>query len=198
MFSRSDHSKIFFDVASNMSLDRDNFIWITSEAMGTNELIVEPNKNVTEGVITLEMDSRSVGKFDDWFLQLHPTRPRVDFPFVQNPWIVEYWEDTFQCRMPPNLTRLLADSSTSATQRLHSAGASSTSAFYNGLDYYGDRDATQSSFTRVAQQREQSPSLEICDAERHRLKGPFTQDTKLQFVVDSVYAFAHALNEYLR
>ena len=53
VFCRKDDAKRLFDAARNMTLDKDNFVWIASEAMGVEEYIVEQNKAVAEGKCTV-------------------------------------------------------------------------------------------------------------------------------------------------
>ena len=178
----------------------------------------------------LDLESAPVGGFTEWFLSLHPSKPRADFPFVQNPWIVEYFNSAFGCRMPLNATtsQMASEfgntiSTQSQSQQPHDNTFSPVGMnhvySYHGFDYYGENPSggqygAPPSSAQQQQQQQQQPPISMssggggtqqqqqqpfCDPRKHYIKRDgFSQDSKLQYVVDSVYAFAHAISRYLK
>lgn len=75
------------------------FTWFATDAWSQNVAFLDSQViNVTKGTIGVSPSTRSVERFTDHFLSLHPsnnTGPR------RNPWLSEFWESVFNCNPDP-------------------------------------------------------------------------------------------------
>lgn len=138
-------------------------------------------EEVAEGAITVELQTKIISEFDDYMKNLSPATNH------RNPWFKEYWEQLFSCQLP--------SSSPSSSQSSHSSSFSSSSTrlkndkrLPSSLSSLGEEGEEES----LATIREQLP---VCppDLAINESIG-YSQETKVQFVVDAVYAFAEALH----
>ncbi|XP_061187927.1 metabotropic glutamate receptor 3-like [Saccostrea echinata] len=67
------------------------FIWIASDAWGTQEKPVLQNAEVAEGALTIELQSTLIPSFDKYFMSLTPANNK------RNPWFPEFWETVHNC-----------------------------------------------------------------------------------------------------
>ncbi|XP_077983546.1 metabotropic glutamate receptor 3-like [Glandiceps talaboti] len=138
LFTRADDTRGILSAATRANLT-EGFIWIASDGWGKQETPVKDNEQVSEGAITLELQTRVVEKFDIYFKKLNPARNS------RNPWFVEYWEYVHECRVGFN-----SDNSNNTKPPCP------TTIELDRIDY--------------------------------------VQDSKVQFVIDAVYAMAHAVH----
>ncbi|RWS30089.1 metabotropic glutamate receptor-like protein [Leptotrombidium deliense] len=126
------------------------FTWIASDGWGKEEKLVQGVEEVAQGALTVELQSEKIQAFDDYMKNLTPLENK------RNPWFKEYWEDTFECTVPPDDEDVSVDQS-------------------NTVD--GNKSISYC-----------SPNLRLDETVG------YNQESKVQFVVDAVYAFAHALH----
>ena len=141
LFLRAEDSRGLLEAAKATN-QSNYFTFIASDGWGTQEKLVIGVEEEAEGAITVELQSKEIEEFDYYIGNLTAYHKR-------NPWFKEYWQDTFECRLPP-----LVDS--------------------DNVD--------------TINQTICSPNLQIDKSMGYR------QESKVQFVVDAVYAFAHALH----
>lgn len=98
----------------------------------------------------------------------------------RNPWFKEYWEQLFSCQLP--------DSSSSS----HSHSSNSRFVNHKRLPSTSSSTEEEEEEALLATTRHQLP---VCspDLAINESTG-YSQETKVQFVVDAVYAFAEALH----
>ncbi|XP_072181620.1 metabotropic glutamate receptor 3-like [Diadema setosum] len=113
----------------------EKFVWIASDGWGVQAMPVNGREAVAEGAITIELQTKQVKEFDEYFLRLNP------LTYKRNPWFKKFWEQKFNCMVDLR------------TNRNHSKVCSGRS---------------------------------LNEKNHH-------QEKKTQFVVDAVFAMAHAL-----
>lgn len=147
----------------------DFFTWIGSDGWGTQEKLVEGIEDVAEGAITVELQSREVTAFDNYMsMKRADNNPR-------NPWWKEYWEEMFNCRLPGHLS-----------DRPSSSSSSSSSSSMSPVEH------THLDPLSAAAYRAHLP---VCRSDLVITESPgYKQESKVQFVIDAVYAMAHALH----
>ena len=142
LFLRAEDSRGLLEAAKTAN-QTNYFSFIASDGWGTQEKLVVGVEEEAEGAITVELQSKEIEEFDYYIGNLTAYHKR-------NPWFQEYWQDTFECRLPS----------------------------------YVDNDNTDNPHNLTIC----SPNLRIDKSMGYR------QESKVQFVVDAVYSFAHALH----
>ncbi|RWS06043.1 metabotropic glutamate receptor-like protein, partial [Dinothrombium tinctorium] len=122
------------------------FTWIASDGWGKEEKLVLGVEEVAQGALTVELQSSKIEEFDKYMKSLTP------FNNKRNPWFKEYWEDTFECKLP-------------------------------------SEDEEDASFNV-----ERYENVTMCSPNIRIDESVYNQESKVQFVIDAVYAFAHALH----
>ena len=125
------------------------YVWLASDAWGKLDAPVKYNSVAAAGALTLELQSNTITKFDEYFKGLSPTRN------TRNPWFREYWEKVHKCRL---------------------------------------RDRGKDTRYNDAAHNEHLPFCTGGEKITNRL---YKQESKVPFVVDAVYAIAHALHSLL-
>ncbi|XP_017469484.1 PREDICTED: metabotropic glutamate receptor-like [Rhagoletis zephyria] len=173
LFTRAEDARSILLAAKRANLAHP-FHWIASDGWGKQQKLLDGLEGIAEGAITVELQSEIIEDFDKYMMQLTPQTNK------RNPWFEEYWEDTFDCVLPKNFVQ-------SDVQR-HRNGTVSQQKFFTSNDS-GTFPLRGSTAASIAGGR-------ICD-ERLRLseKVGYEQESKTQFVIDAVYAFAHALHK---
>ena len=72
------------------------FIWLASDGWGVQTKPPQGRDSVAEGAITIELQTRKIDQFDDYFLNLRPQT------YNRNPWFAEYWEQQLLCSLDSN------------------------------------------------------------------------------------------------
>lgn len=103
---------------------------------------------------------------DEFDAYMAALRPATN---VRNPWFAEFWEQTFRCRLP--------------------LATNDGAAFIGPLR--DPRPLCPDGSTSPVDRRQPD---EPASSGRRRSSG-FVQDSKVQFVIDAVYAFAHGLHQ---
>ncbi|XP_038054376.1 metabotropic glutamate receptor 3-like [Patiria miniata] len=93
LFTRVEDARDLLSAAKRANLSQ-NFIWLAADGWGAQESPVKGSEAVAEGAITIELQTKKVEKFDEYFLHLNPRTNK------RNPWFKEYWEQKFQCELP--------------------------------------------------------------------------------------------------
>ncbi|XP_033114631.1 metabotropic glutamate receptor 2-like [Anneissia japonica] len=116
-----------------------NFVWLASDGWGVQDVPVQGNEAVAQGAITIELQTKNIQEFDEYFLNLSPENQEG------NAWFKEFWEYQFNCQLESNVSK--------QTQKQ-------------------------------------------CDDTLQLTNDTYVQEKKIQFVVDAVYAMAHALDNF--
>ena len=131
----------------------------------------------------MELQTKIISEFDDYMKSLSPATNH------RNPWFKEYWEQLFSCQ--------LADSSSSSSPSSYS---SSSTRVWNHKRLPSSSSSSSSSSATSEEEEEEALAtirhqLPVCspDLAINESTG-YSQETKVQFVVDAVYAFAEALH----
>ncbi|XP_071961715.1 metabotropic glutamate receptor 3-like [Antedon mediterranea] len=132
LFTRMDDAREIMAAAQRAGY---NFVWLASDGWGVQEVPVQGNEEVAQGAITIELQTKTIKEFDEYFLNLHPDNQKG------NAWFKEFWEDQFSCQLGNN-------------------------------------------------------SKNPCDESLRLTNDTYAQEKKIQFVVDAVYAMAHALDNF--
>jgi hypothetical protein len=175
-----------------------HFVWVASDGWGKEEMPVRvPGNDVAaEGALTIELQTNPLPEFDTYFRRLTPETNR------RNPWFHEYWSRAHDCVFDDPVVK--ATDSTSAM----SDGGSGKGRFRNA-------SLTSSSLTQSFPSPDRLPASGLSNvfaagnsatvtssaSGKRRCTGReaitpkiYTQESKIQFVFDAVYAFAHALH----
>ncbi|XP_062584949.1 metabotropic glutamate receptor-like isoform X1 [Saccostrea cucullata] len=91
------------------------FIWIASDAWGTQEKPVQQNADVAEGALTIELQSTLIPSFDRYFMSLTPSNNK------RNPWFPEFWENVHNCSLSDKYQDQIDKPKCNGSERLSSA-----------------------------------------------------------------------------
>ncbi|KAK3103094.1 hypothetical protein FSP39_016399 [Pinctada imbricata] len=91
LFLRVEDAKNLLAAATRQNL-RDRFVWIAADGWGAQEIPVENNEEAAKGALTIDLQSTTLTKFDDYFMSLTPDKNSI------NPWFTEYWESVHGCK----------------------------------------------------------------------------------------------------
>lgn len=168
----------------------DHFIWVASDGWGRQHKLVEGLEDVAEGALTVDLESKSMPGFDDYMLSLTPSNNQ------RNPWYGDYWQEVHGCLLPHNAqsTTLTGDRTLIPPPPAPPAPAPSSSSSIstaNGHSTLSSSSSSSSSYSTVA-------NVSVCPAGLRLTHLGYEQDSKIQFVVDAVYAFAHAISALQR
>ncbi|XP_011699353.1 PREDICTED: metabotropic glutamate receptor [Wasmannia auropunctata] len=170
LFTRAEDARGILEAARRSNLSQP-FQWLASDGWGRQSKLVEGLEEEAEGAITVELQSRNIPGFDTYMESLTPENNR------RNPWFGEYWEEVFGCTLQRR---------NAAAERLgpQISGWRMTGAGGGGG---GSGGGGNQSLVSIC-----SPGLRLSAA------SGYEQESKVQFVVDAVYAFALALNKLRR
>ncbi|CAG0893388.1 unnamed protein product [Darwinula stevensoni] len=174
LFTRAEDARGMLAAARRRN-QTDSFYWLASDGWGIQQKLVEGLEDVAQGAVTLELDSSVLKEFDLYMLNRTPDNnfrnPR-DLLIVGcsvrlssstlNPRFEDFWEQTFQCKLPRNLEKMAV----------------------NEIPVTAGPEAKPV--------KPCDPSLRLSPS------NGYIQDSKVQFVVAAVYAFAHALENLYR
>ena len=90
LFLRIEDATQLLDAARRSGVGS-RFVWIASDAWGTQEKPVLQNAGVAKGALTIELQSTFIPAFHDYFMSLTPQNN------VRNPWFREFWETAHNC-----------------------------------------------------------------------------------------------------
>ncbi|XP_041459355.1 metabotropic glutamate receptor 3-like isoform X3 [Lytechinus variegatus] len=135
LFTRDVDARDLLEAALRVNAS-EKFIWVASDGWGVQDMPVNGREIVAEGAITIELQTKKIKGFDQYFRDINP---RTN---TRNPWFKDFWEQKFKCLLEPK----------------ESVNVS-------------------------------TPCAEnVLDEANH------AQEKKTQFVVDAVFAMAHALH----
>lgn len=180
-----------------------NFAWVAADGWGTHQKLVEGVEEIAWGAITVELQAKAIPGFDQYMKALTP------WANARNPWFSEYWQEWFDCQLQANLVQqqqvaagLLAGSppsqpylsdgySDAAKERERRSASNHSGAVKSaaGLRRPHRSPAAPDEYGAELMKQFCSPNLRISETNGYR------QEQKVQFVVDAVYAMAHALHE---
>ena len=129
-----------------------HLVLVGSDGWADRRDVIKDYEREAIGSITVRINSPYIHSFDDYYFSLHPHNNS------RNPWFREFWEQRFNCILPPPGTSIsLTDASSSfpATRRRYCTGQES-------------------------------------------LQEDYKQDTKLAFVMKSIWTMAHGLHNMQR
>lgn len=92
LFLRIEDATQLLDAANRKGVSS-RFVWIASDAWGTQEKPVLQNAKVAEGALTIELQSRTIPSFNEYFMSLTP------YNNDRNPWFPEFWETAHNCTL---------------------------------------------------------------------------------------------------
>lgn len=189
-----------------------NFSWVAADGWGTHQKLIEGVEEVALGAITVELAAKAIPDFDSYMKALTP------WGNVRNPWFSEYWQEWFDCQLQANLVQqqqLASGGNLFSSNRRREAGAMGQGQSQDEEELElaaeqpearkrrqatGNFSSEKQKFKREAAQfvggldpaklkQFCSPNLRISESNGYR------QEQKVQFVVDAVYAMAHALHK---
>lgn len=194
-----------------------SFAWVAADGWGTHQKLVEGVEEVAWGAITVELQAKAIPGFDQYMKALTP------WSNERNPWFSEYWQEWFNCQLQVSLLHQqqvasfaarrqtsgwpeseLAELDAPSEMRRRSLAESSTGSISSSCTNNSSCSQTRlvrsiSSSAGSSSTLDQpsgstvkqlcSPNLRISEDNGYR------QEQKVQFVVDAVYAMAHALHK---
>ncbi|XP_065314843.1 metabotropic glutamate receptor 3-like isoform X2 [Gordionus sp. m RMFG-2023] len=78
---------------------KNDFVLISGDGWGREELVVRGREEVAHGAITIELQSNRIPGFDTYFKRLHPSNFKAVDKIWRSgaPWLIEFWEQQFNC-----------------------------------------------------------------------------------------------------
>ncbi|KAL3319591.1 Metabotropic glutamate receptor 2 [Cichlidogyrus casuarinus] len=143
VFLRIEDAERLLSAVTNVIEGRNssNLVWVASDGWGQENGPVEHNSVAARGALTIEINSKSIKEFENYYGNLTLNNNK------RNPWFKELWEKTFNC--------------STDTQR-------------------SDRESCQK-FADVPL--------------KEKLGKSFKHESKIQFIVQAIYAFARTLDK---
>ena len=201
LFVKSSDVPGFFRAFKNLNLTTDGWAFIASDGMG---LELDPLKGLeylASGAITLELQTEEIHQFDNYFSNLSPLKNDT---IKRNPWFKEYWEDLYKCNFIENydISPPQHSSKQNLLQQSNGARFSDLNSNKNKIEFLDQQEnipkvENSSLNTENKPFSPQSPGIQTrkqCTGLEQTSK--HKQESKVQFVYQAVYAFAHALNKF--
>ncbi|XP_026092161.1 metabotropic glutamate receptor 7 isoform X2 [Carassius auratus] len=155
-----------------------HFLWIGSDSWGAKNSTIQGLEDAAMGAITILPKRAIVQGFDTYFMSRTLENNR------RNVWFAEFWEENFNCK-------LMSSSKKEDTSRKCTVFG----LFNRGPDQ--QHQATTPSTLQHSQDIICSRGYDLGWAEgqeRIGIDSHYEQEGKVQFVIDAVYAMAHALH----
>ncbi|XP_007507729.1 metabotropic glutamate receptor 6 isoform X1 [Monodelphis domestica] len=173
IFASEDDIKRVLEAARQANLTG-HFLWVGSDSWGAKTSPILNVEDVAVGAITILPKRASIDGFDQYFTTRSLENNR------RNIWFAEFWEDNFNCKLT-TMTAGLGAQSDEAPRKCT-----------------GEEKKTRPWMVVVATEPPsvtQSVSLLLgTGEERIGRDSVYKQEGKVQFVIDAVYAIAHALH----
>lgn len=196
-----------------LNLSTDRWAFLVSDGLGGDLTQVENYTQLASGVLSLELQTRPIADFDQYFQNLQPHRNQ------RNPWFREYWEKQYRCRysyspVDDYVDELQLDAPPPATSSSRAAdlqlrSSSSNPPAGNASLPLSPSPARPLQAAQALTQalglapRPRGPGtagggLAACTGGESASGTPAKQESKVQFVYHAVYAFAHAIDRLQR
>ena len=131
------------------------------------------------GAMSVRIHSPYVQEFDQHYFSLHPDNN------TRNPWFREFWQHRFNCSLPPVGTTV--DEAVRATQALRQAAAAAAAAAASAT-------SPQPNFLQIVDNATTNGRhFRFCSGKEDLSKG-YSQDTKMAFVMKSLWTMAYGLH----
>lgn len=162
-----------------------HFIWIASDGWGKEEMPVRVagNEIAAEGALTIELQTTPISEFDTYFRRLTPDSNG------RNPWFREYWSHAHDCAFADTAVATTTTGDNGSVKGRYQNSSLS-------LPTSGPTDRAAAAALSVGPRTGGSGKRRCTGREQITAK-IYTQESKIQFVFDAVYAFAHALHSMI-
>lgn len=139
--------------------------------------VIEGYEKEAVGGISVRIYSPYVHEFDDYYFSLHPENN------TRNPWFREFWEHKFNCTLPP------------VDKNLNALNTSSSSPVSGSATSSRPRGMMPPPSNQGAWNLNVSPSTgKLLCTGREKLSEKYKQDTKMAFVMKSIWTMAYGLH----
>lgn len=132
--------------------------------------VVHEYEDEAIGGISVRIHSSYIDRFDHHYFSLHPDTNN------RNPWFREFWEFRFNCTLPPIGTSI--EEAMTAAKAMHEAAA---------------KKAMNSNNSTYPMSPFDPRAFRFCTGREDLSKG-YSQDTKMAFVMKSIWTMAHGLH----
>nr|XP_049578306.1 metabotropic glutamate receptor 8-like isoform X1 [Syngnathus scovelli]XP_049578307.1 metabotropic glutamate receptor 8-like isoform X1 [Syngnathus scovelli] len=175
-FANEDDIRRILDAAKRHNLTG-HFLWVGSDSWGSKVSPVLHHELVAHGAVTVLPKRADVHAFDRYFKSRSLANNR------RNVWFAEFWEENFGCKLWTHGKKTGA--ARKCTGRRH---------------LLADRGITSAAERSVAHPSTGRQSVPIVPAGSEKVgrDSSYEQEGKVQFVMDAVYAMAHALDRLHR
>ncbi|KAM6150774.1 metabotropic glutamate receptor 6 isoform 1-T1 [Erethizon dorsatum] len=150
-----------------------HFLWVGSDSWGSKTSPILSLEDVAVGAITILPKRASIDGFDQYFMTRSLENNR------RNIWFAEFWEENFNCKLSSS-----GSQAEESTRKCTGEGCADGEA---GVGVGAGRLGTWGIGTLP-------PGIPRTGEERIGQDSAYEQEGKVQFVIDAVYAIAHALH----
>ena len=162
-------------------------ILIGSDGWSDRYDVIEGFEEEAVGGISVRIYSPYVHEFDPYYFNLHPENN------TRNPWFREFWENKFNCILPPigssgQTTQVTTMSSTSVSNQSGSNASGSQSSTQRASSTKNVNPLLPQSSSSAA-----VVSKPVCTG-KEKLSEKYKQDTKMAFVMKSIWTMAYGLH----
>ena len=151
---------------------------VTSDGWADRYEVIQDYEEESLGMISVRIHSPYVESFDQYYFSLHPDTN------TRNPWFREFWQFRFNCTLPPRGTSV--ESAIAAANKIMRQAAAAAAASRNSSTSGNMPVATTTTTTTAA-------SINFCTG-NEQLSVNYTQDSKMAFVMKSIWTMAHGLH----
>ncbi|XP_071448641.1 metabotropic glutamate receptor 1-like, partial [Hetaerina americana] len=170
------------------------FLFVGSDGWADRSDVVEGLESEAVGSLSIRIHSPYVKRFDDAYFRLNP------FTNDRNPWFREFWEERFNCTMPPvgpwaeRAKRFAPTVDWTETNATSEALDDSSSLFSEDLSSPLVGNATPANASPAGGGSPPTAPRKTACTGQERLSDKYRQDPKLSFVIKAIYALAHGLH----
>ena len=109
MLTTDVHTRVVLEAVNSLVTDetqwQHNLTWIATDHWGSRKSVVEGLEHIAKNAITLDFDANPVPSFMNYFANLTPN----DDHSKANPWLVEYWQQQFNCYLHSQYVNVYKD-----------------------------------------------------------------------------------------
>ncbi|KAJ4934077.1 hypothetical protein JOQ06_006884, partial [Pogonophryne albipinna] len=145
-----------------------HFIWVGSDSWGSKISPILNQEEMAEGAVTILPKRQSIKGFDRYFISRTLENNR------RNIWFAEFWENNFQCKLSRHAVKKGSGIKKCTNMKDFTCNPAIISHFFDSLKLNRNRRAL--------------------NHERIGKDSSYEQEGKVQFVIDAIYAMAHALH----